>query len=308
MREPADPDHGTPGGGTLFIVSTPIGDPRDITERARQVLTDVDLIAAEDTRVARTLLGRLGLRRPLSSCYEHNEAKRVPSLVAKLEAGLDIALIADAGTPLISDPGFLLVRAAAERDLDVVPVPGACAALAALVVSGLPTDHFSVVGFLPRKAGARRARLEQLRRRSSTLVFYESPHRIVATLGDMVEILGDRQACLARSLTKAKETIVRARLSALRDQLGGEGRVYGEITLVVEGTGADAIVAEQAEQAERAVECLLAAGLPPRQVRDLVCTIVGAPKRLVYDLVLTRVDDSDSAARTSASQAHPTED
>ena len=195
--------------GTLFIVATPIGNLEDITPRALRVLGEVDLIACEDTRHTRALLNRFGIKAKTISYHEHNERERAEELCEFLEAGSNIAIVSDAGTPLISDPGFRIVSAATKRGIQVIPIPGPAAFVAALIASGLPTDQFFFAGFLPARATARRAMLEELRAISATLVFYEAPHRIARTLKDALNVLGDRTAAVARELTKLHEEIAR---------------------------------------------------------------------------------------------------
>ena len=179
-------------GGTLFVVATPLGNLDDLTFRSVKCLKEVDLIACEDTRRTSKLLNHLGIKKPLISCFEHNEVARIDELLGKIETGSDIALVSDAGTPTISDPGFALVRAAHQRGLKVSPIPGPSAVIAALSASGLPTDEFLFAGFPPRTASARRTRFEELKRAMGTLVFYESPHRVVESLRDMIAVLGGR--------------------------------------------------------------------------------------------------------------------
>ena len=220
--------------GMLYIVATPIGNLEDFSPRAIETLKRVSLVASEDTRVTRKLLSRLGIHAPLVSLYEHNEQKRVPEILAHLEAGEDVALVSDAGTPLISDPGYRLVREAVKRGYRAVPVPGPSAVLAALSVSGLPTDRFTFVGFLPRKAGKRGKELWDLAALGHTLVLFESPHRLLKTLQDMTETMGDRNVVLCRELTKKYEEILRGTPSELLRALADK-KVRGEITLVVSG-------------------------------------------------------------------------
>ena len=267
--------------GTLYLVATPIGDPDDLSPRAARCLAEVDVVAAEDTRVARTLLGRLGLRKKLVSYHDHNEQARTPALVEELESGRSVALVADKGTPLINDPGFRLVRAAAEAGFRVVPVPGPSAVLAALVASGLPADRFTVVGFLPRKAARRRAALAELESLPGALIFFEAPHRIATMLRDTAEVLGDRAAAVARNLTKKDEDIRRDTLRALSAQLSGEERIYGEFTVVVAGREGDQKAISD-EVLDRAIERLLAEGLSPRSIRDVVADLTGLPRSDVY--------------------------
>ncbi len=220
-------------GGVLYVVSTPIGNMRDITLRALDVLAQVDVIAAEDTRHTGLLLKRYAIRTPLTSYHEYNRLKKTPELIARLRRGESVALVSDAGTPGISDPGSYLVRAALAENLRVQAIPGPTALVTALVTSGLATDRFVFEGFLPTKKG-RRTRLESLRQEERTLVFYESPHRVHRTLRDLLEVLGDRQAVVARELTKKFEEIIRGPLSRLVAELQGK-RMRGEVVLVVEG-------------------------------------------------------------------------
>jgi 16S rRNA (cytidine1402-2'-O)-methyltransferase len=201
--------------GTLYLVATPIGNLADITHRALQVLKDVDLIACEDTRHTHKLLQHYGITTKTVSYHEHNEQQRTAQLIAQLKDGSDIAVVSDAGTPSISDPGFRLVRAAIENDVPVVPVPGPSAVISALIAAGLPTDEFFFAGFLPSRSNARRTRLNELRAVPGTLIFYEAPHRLASTLKDAYEILGEREAVVARELTKLHEEIKRGRLSEL---------------------------------------------------------------------------------------------
>jgi len=216
--------------GTLYVVATPIGNLEDITLRALRVLREVDLIACEDTRHTRRLLGHYQIDKPTVSYHEHNERERAAELIKKLEAGVSIAIVSDAGTPLISDPGFRLVRQAIDHQISVVPIPGASALTAGLAASGLPTGEFTFVGFLPARRAARKARLIQLAEVKSTLVLYEAPHRIKETIDDARETLGDRECVLARELTKVHEEFVRSRLSEIEVR---EGTARGEIVLLL---------------------------------------------------------------------------
>jgi len=219
--------------GTLYVVSTPIGNLEDITHRAIRILGEVNLIACEDTRHTRTLLQRYGITTRTISYHEHNEQERSEELIELLLSGTNVAIVSDAGTPGISDPGFRVVRLAIAKDLPVVPVPGPSALIAALVASGLPPDEFFFGGFLPARSGARRTRLNELRLIPSTLVFYEAPHRIAGTLSDAHEILGEREAVVARELTKLHEEILRGRLSELAARFASE-TARGEIVLIVD--------------------------------------------------------------------------
>jgi 16S rRNA (cytidine1402-2'-O)-methyltransferase len=241
--------------GTLYIVSTPIGNLEDITHRAVRVLREVDLVACEDTRHTRKLLNHYGIKTKAISYHEHNERERAAELLNELQDDLDVAIVSDAGTPGISDPGFRLVRLAAENGVRVVAIPGPTALVAALVASGLPTDEFFFGGFLPAQANSRRARLLTLRAIDATLILYEAPHRIAATLRDAREILGEREAVVARELTKLHEEIARGRLSALAERYAPSERVRGEIVLVIDRN----VIAEES-----------AAGKPEIRIASLV--------------------------------------
>jgi len=219
--------------GTLYLVATPIGNLSDITHRALQVLRDVDLIACEDTRHTQKLLNHYGITTKTVSYHEHNEQQRANQLIDQLKQGTNIAVVSDAGTPSISDPGFRLVRAAIENEVPIVPLPGPSALISALSAAGLPTDEFFFAGFLPAKSNARRARLSELQTVPGTLIFYEAPHRLAATLKDAYEILGERDAVVARELTKVYEEIRRGRLSELSDHYERE-EARGEIVVLID--------------------------------------------------------------------------
>jgi 16S rRNA (cytidine1402-2'-O)-methyltransferase len=220
--------------GTLYLVGTPIGNLADVTERARDTLAAVDLIAAEDTRRTGRLLKAFGIEARMVSLHDANERARTAELLETLREGRDVAVVSDAGMPGLSDPGFHLVRASVEEGIDVRAVPGPSAAIAALVVSGLPTDRFVFEGFLPRRAGERRTRLDSLAREERTIVAFESPNRVNATLQDVLATLGDRRAALVRELTKLHEEVLRGRVSEVRERLR-EAPPKGEIVLVLEG-------------------------------------------------------------------------
>src|SRR5678816_196336 len=221
--------------GTLYLVATPIGNLADITHRAIQVLSNVDLIACEDTRHTHKLLNHYGINTKTISYHEHNEQQRATELIDRLKQGTNVAVVSDAGTPSISDPGFRLVRAAIENEIVVVPVPGPSALISALIAAGLPTDEFFFAGFLPSRTNARRARLAELQSVPGTLIFYEAPHRLVATLKDAREILGEREAVVARELTKLHEEIRRGRLSELTaDYTDRKADVRGEIVVLID--------------------------------------------------------------------------
>jgi 16S rRNA (cytidine1402-2'-O)-methyltransferase len=220
--------------GTLYVVATPIGNLADLTHRAIQILNDVDLIACEDTRHTRKLLQYYGITTRTVSYHEHNEQQRATELIALLKEGKDVGVVSDAGTPGISDPGFRLVRLAIEQSVPVVSAPGPSALITALVASGLPTDEFFFGGFLPARSGARQARLNELRSVPGTLIFYEAPHRLAATLKDAREILGEREAVVARELTKLHEEVRRGRLSELATHYSVEENPRGEIVLLID--------------------------------------------------------------------------
>jgi 16S rRNA (cytidine1402-2'-O)-methyltransferase len=222
--------------GRLYLVSTPIGNLEDITLRAIKVLRSVDLIAAEDTRRARRLLARYRVKAPLTSFFEHNEPGKKEALIKRLVQGQAIAVISDAGTPGVSDPGFRLIRQAIEEGIEVIPIPGPSAHVAALVVSGLPTDSFHFFGFLPPKGAKRKKRLEEIKELRGTIILYEAPHRLLRTLHDIQDCCGDRQICVAREMTKTYEEVIRGEITEVLEGLGGK-KIRGEITLVVAGRG-----------------------------------------------------------------------
>ena len=239
--------------GTLYLVATPIGNLADITHRALHILKDVDLIACEDTRHTHKLLQHYGITTKTVSYHEHNEQQRTAQLVDQLKQGSDIAVVSDAGTPSISDPGFRLVRAAIENDLTVVPVPGPSAVISALIAAGLPTDEFFFAGFLPSRSNARRTRLSELRAVPGTLIFYEAPHRLATTLKDAYEILGEREAAVARELTKLHEEIKRGRLSELASYFEDDNKARGEIVVLIDRN----VIAEPAAKTESSIAALV---------------------------------------------------
>ena len=270
--------------GTLFVVATPIGNLEDLAPRARQTLGDVDLIAAEDTRRTRRLLSHFGIKTPLMALHEHNENEQADKLVARLAAGESLALVSDAGTPLVSDPGFRLVQAAHREGIPVSPIPGASAVTAALSVAGLPTDRFSFEGFLPARQGARRERLAALASEARTMVFYESVHRIQACIDDMIAAFGaDRAAFLGRELTKLHEQPVHAMLGSLGELLRtGEIVQKGEFVLVVAGSG-------KRTQTSIDVDHLLvelADKLPGKEVARLLARATGEKRNSLYARLL----------------------
>ncbi|MGA2317108.1 MAG: 16S rRNA (cytidine(1402)-2'-O)-methyltransferase [Thermodesulfobacteriota bacterium] len=223
-----------PEKGTLYIVSTPIGNREDITLRALRILKEVDLIAAEDTRHTGLLLRHFGIPTPLTSYFEGNELKKKEFILSKLRQGHRVALVSDAGTPGISDPGFRLIQTAIENQIPIVPIPGPSAVIAALSVSGLPTDAFLFKGFLPHKSKKKRDLLKQVEEVKETLIFYESPHRLTETLNDLFDVLGDREMVLTRELTKIYEEVLRGKVSEIQIQIG-ERKLKGEITLIISG-------------------------------------------------------------------------
>jgi 16S rRNA (cytidine1402-2'-O)-methyltransferase len=223
-----------PDKGILYIISTPIGNLEDITLRALRILREVDLIAAEDTRHTGLLLRHFGIQKPLTSYFEGNELKKKEFVLTRLKRGDRVALVSDAGTPGISDPGFRLIQTVIENQIPIVPIPGPSAVIAALSVSGLPTDAFLFKGFLPHKSKKRRDLLKELEAVRETLIFYESPHRLSETLKDIFEILGDREIVLTRELTKIYEEILRGKVSQIESQIAGK-KLKGEITLIVSG-------------------------------------------------------------------------
>ena len=267
--------------GTLHVVATPIGNLADLSPRALETLRKVAAICAEDTRRTRQLLAHYGVERPLLALHDHNEAEVADRLVARLLSGESLALVSDAGTPLVSDPGFRLVRAARAAGIRVSPVPGASALIAALSVAGLPSDRFVFEGFLPAKAGARRQRLAALAGETRTLLFYESAHRIAETLADCVDVLGaQRPAVLARELTKLFETVLDGTLAELRTCVEADpDQRKGEFVLLVHGAGddADARVAEG-----RRVYARLSDHLPPSTAARLAAELTGAPRKALY--------------------------
>jgi len=270
--------------GRLQVIATPIGNLADLSERARTVLAQADVIAAEDTRHTASLLKALGLSRPLVSLHEHNESQRTAALLARLAAGETVALVSDAGMPLLSDPGFTLVRQAARAGVAVSVIPGPSAITAALAVAALPTDRFCFEGFLPARERERRARLTALAAERRTLVFFEAPHRIAATLADMAAQLGaEREAVAARELTKTHETIYRGTLGELARRAASEANfARGEITLVVHGAAAAGSAVDE-PLLHRAVE-LLSKELPPGKVAAIAAQLSGATRAAAYAL------------------------
>jgi 16S rRNA (cytidine1402-2'-O)-methyltransferase len=271
--------------GSLYIVATPIGNLKDITFRAVETLNTVDIIAAEDTRHTRKLLSHFKIKSSLVSCHEHNETFRIPMLVEKLKSGMSVALVSDAGTPSVSDPGYRLATAAIAQGIPVVPIPGASAAISALSASGLPSDSFFFAGFLPATSSKRRSKLEEISKISSTLIFYESPRRIESTLADMLDVLGDRPAVVARELTKIHEEFLRANLSELIRIIKEVSPLKGEITLLVCPASSDSSIDE--ESLEKQILSELKQGdLSVASLAKELSKNLGIPKNSIYQKIL----------------------
>jgi 16S rRNA (cytidine1402-2'-O)-methyltransferase len=276
--------------GRLYVVATPIGNLEDITYRAVRVLGEANAIACEDTRQTRKLLDHYGIRKPTVSYHEHNEAERSGQLVERLLAGEVIALVSDAGVPLVSDPGYRLVKAAVEAGIPVEPVPGPSAALAALSASGLPTDAFHFGGFLPAKPGQRTKVLEALANEQATLIFYEAPHRILEALEAIEQVLGARPVVVARELTKIHEEFLRGMPGEVRAQLASRDAVKGEITLLIAKAASPPA---DATPIEEAVESLLRNGTPRMDAIKQVARQRGLSKRQVYERLVKSLPSPD---------------
>lgn len=293
MPSPLPTDRPVPSG--LYVVATPIGNLEDITLRAIRILAGVDLIAAEDTRHSARLLAHYRIKTPLISCHEHNERQRCVELIDKIRSGGSVALVSDAGTPSVSDPGYRLVRAAVEEGLDVFPVPGVSAAVTALCVSGLPTDAFVFIGFAPKKSGSRRELLQSLAAESRTLMFYESPRRVEALLEVIESVMGDRQAVLARELTKLHEEFIRGSLSEIRAVLEKRQQVKGECTLLVAGaTAAESVSDAQLEEVLRK-----ALARPDARLSGISKSFsrqYNLPRKKVYEMALAIQKESGGAS------------
>jgi 16S rRNA (cytidine1402-2'-O)-methyltransferase len=270
--------------GTLYILATPIGNLEDMTFRAVRILREVDLIAAEDTRHTRKLLTHFGISKPLTSYFDHNKSIKGTVILEKLKNGISIALVSDAGTPCISDPGYQLVRDAVSAGVSVVPVPGACAAVAALSVSGLPTDSFVFEGFLPNREGKRREKLALLKDEKRLLVLYEAPTRLMATLADIAEIFGDRDVVVAREITKIYEEFLRGRASTVLAALQGR-QLKGEIVLLV-APSAEALPVCEETVTDLLQHYLFSEGISVRDAVRMVARETGVPKGKVYDQAL----------------------
>jgi 16S rRNA (cytidine1402-2'-O)-methyltransferase len=275
--------------GTLYIVATPIGNLEDITLRAIRVLKEADLIAAEDTRHTRHLLDRYEIATQLTSYHDHNKEEKAPVLVARMLEGKNVALVSDAGTPGISDPGYFLINLAIDQNIPVAPIPGATAAIAALSISGLPTDRFVFEGFLPAKHIARIKRLEELSQEERTLVFYEAPHKIIRAVEDMLQVLGDRHAVITRELTKIHEESIRGTLSEILKRLH-EGSIKGEFTVIVHGASAEPPT-QDIDTTEYLKNLMLHRGMNKKDAIATAAEELGLPKKEVYKESLKLVAD-----------------
>ena len=275
--------------GTLYLVATPIGNLADITHRALQVLSDVDLIACEDTRHTHKLLNHYGINTKTISYHEHNEQQRATELIDRLKQGTNVAVVSDAGTPSISDPGFRLVRAAIENEIVVVPVPGPSALISALIAAGLPTDEFFFAGFLPSRTNARRTRLSELQSIPGTLIFYEAPHRLAATLKDAYEILGEREAVVARELTKLHEEIRRGLLSKLATDYEEKTDIRGEIVVLIDRNVLD--LPKQSESIAALVDQFQRDGMDHRAALKKAAREFGLSRAEAYRKLLSERSD-----------------
>jgi len=271
--------------GTLFLVATPIGNLEDITHRAVRVLREASLIACEDTRHTRRLLDHYEIRKPLVSYHEHNEAGRAAELLGKLADGVDVALVSDAGTPLVSDPGYEIVKRAVEAGVPVVPVPGASAAVTALAAAGLPSDSFLFAGFLPLKGAKRKQALEKIRSLDNTVILYEAPHRVLHTLDELRAVLGERPMVAAREMTKVHEEFLRGTAGDIHEALARRQAIKGEFTIVIgrpEATSGEAI---DPTEIRAEVETLMEAGTARMDAIKAVAKQRGLPKRTIYDVM-----------------------
>ncbi len=266
--------------GILYIVATPIGNLEDMTLRAIRILKEADLIAAEDTRHTRHLLDRYQIDTQLTSYHDHNKEEKAPVLIARMLEGKSVALVSDAGTPGISDPGYFLISLAIDRKVPVVPIPGATAAIAALSISGMPTDRFIFEGFLPAKHNARLKRLQDLVKEERTLIFYEAPHKIINTVEDILSVLGDRHAVITRELTKIHEEAIRGNLSDILKRLN-EGPIKGEFTVIVHGASAGPLK-QDIDTGEYLKNLMLHRGLSKKEAIATAAEELGLPKKEVY--------------------------
>ena len=274
--------------GTLYVVATPIGNLGDWSPRARDVLASVDLVAAEDTRHSRPLLQHFGINTPLTALHAHNENVRVDDLIERLKGGQSIALISDAGTPLVSDPGFPLVRAALQAGIRVSPIPGASAAMAALSVCGLPSDRFVFEGFLPARSAARKSRLEVLRDEARTLIFFEAPHRLLESLRDMADVMGaSRPATLAREITKTYETVRQDDLASLAEWVASDAdQQRGECVVLVQGAEPKTEEESAAIRQDVLLKTLLHHGVSVKSAASIAADLLGGSKKAYYQACL----------------------
>lgn len=268
--------------GVLYIVATPIGNLEDITLRAIRILKEAAVIAAEDTRHTKKLLDRYGIETPLTSYHDHNKEEKAPLLVARLLEGHDVALVSDAGTPGISDPGYYLINLAIGHGIRIAPIPGPVAAVAALSISGLPTDRFVFEGFLPARRSQRMKRLRELSSDDRTLIFYEAPHRIISAIEDMLAIFGDRNAVLTRELTKIHEEVIRLNLSDMLKRLK-KRTMKGEITIMLHGAKKESSKKEMPDLKEYLKNLMLHRGLSKKEAIAAAAKELGLPKKVVYE-------------------------
>ena len=286
-ESPGQAENSALPGGTLYVVATPIGNLEDITVRAIRILKEVRLIAAEDTRRTRVLLNAYRIATPLTSLYDQNEARKSGMLIERLKKGDDVAYVADAGTPGISDPGYILVREAIAKDVRVMPVPGASALIAALSVSGLPMDSFVFLGFLPAKSAKRRLLLASVREEEKTLIFYESPRRLLSSLRDIEDVLGDREVVVSREMTKIYEEFLRGPAGLLAAGLGDGRTVKGEVTLIVAGSSGEKGDCSDAELLHRHERMQQEGDLSLRDAADSLARETGVSRRRIYRLLLS---------------------
>lgn len=288
-----DKQHSGISSGRLYIVSTPIGNMEDITIRAIRVLGEVDLIAAEDTRHTARLLAYHHIRTPLISCHDYNERERAFGLIEKMKQGASVALVSDAGTPSVSDPGYVLVREAVASGIPVIPIPGVSAAITALSVSGLPTDAFVFIGFLSKQKTKRIKQLEWLRDEEKTVIIYESPQRVVALIEEILDIAGDRQAVLAREMTKTYEEFVRGRLSEILENLKDRAAIKGECVLIVAGCDKENS-AVSPDIITQAIRARLRAGERISEISGSIAKQYGISKKQIYEEALKLQDDGET--------------
>ena len=271
--------------GTLYLVATPIGNLEDITYRAVRLLKEADIIACEDTRHTRKLLAHFGVSKPLVSYHEHNEEQRAEELIERLREGKSVALVSDAGMPVVSDPGYRLVRRAAEEGIPVVPAPGPSAALTALAASGLPSDRFTFLGFLPPRGAQRRETLRRIAETDTTVILFEAPHRILATLDDLRQVAGDRPIVAAREMTKIHEEFLRGTAEEVREELARRNSIKGEFTIVIGKPPEKKAPEPDAEAIRAAVDEQTAAGASRMEAIKAVARRFKLPKRRVYEIV-----------------------